>query len=201
MLQHKQTQTQRFLQRILPLLGSAVSVLQSSWCLHPNSTFWMAGSHMDLYTAQRWGGGRGRNANDPWMIALAALCELGWHKWEAMQKSPGCVLVQIIKLQVSFSLTKGQVGPEWVWWGCPQWKWDYFISVWYFGLFRIYCQDFSFTPERNEWNEKNGDEQQSQLKIWWVFYSHRTPQAVTFKKSIKFPHFTFKLWDLVQSSP
>lgn len=44
-------------------------------------------------------------------------------------------------------------------------KLDYFISILYVGFSRIYCQDFPFSPEGNEWNEKNEDEQQLQLKI------------------------------------
>lgn len=121
-LQHKQTQTQWFLQWILPLLGSGVSVLQSSWSLHPNNSFRMTGSHMYFLYSREIRGGRGRNTNDQLDNGPGGSLCVGVAKWETKQKKPWlCSHANHKTLGlVYFSLTRCQVGSEWVWWGCPQ---------------------------------------------------------------------------------
>ena len=132
----------------------------------------------------------------------AFLCVLGLYKWDARQKSPGCILVQTVRLLVlpdSVSsrsrLNQNESGGAFPsekmtkmhWHGAWVILYQFCVLAFLGLIFKIFL---SVLRVSNCYNYK--------LEI---AYSHRTPGAETFKKSTKPPNRRFKSRELIQSRP
>lgn len=136
------------------------------------------------------------------IMAWAFLCVLGLYKWEARQKSPGCILVQTMRLLVlpasvsprsrlnqneSRSAFSSEKTTKMHWQGTWVILYQFCLLAFLGLIFRIFLSVLRMS-------NCYGYELE-------IAYTHRTPGAVTFEKSTKFPNLRFKSWELVQSSP